>query len=512
MANLNPNSTDYFHSYEPNTNDLTMAMDYNEAGEPIIRTVGYNSPGGNTFFGANYSVPLLPILQLNSYEGIKERDTQTYTGGGGSVSENGDISVSCSTTPGSYGVYRSLRFIPYRAGQSCVARILGKFTTGVAGTQQRLGVANQENGYYIGYNGTDFQFLHTHSGVAEQWELDVNNTASANQTITLTLNGVATTIAILSGDTVNTVAQKIALAFNDSVWQANQVDDKVKLLSGSLGNLTGTFSFASTGNVTGTLTEKVSGVAATEQWHDITLPSWLVPTDYTHWQFQYAWQGVRVYALRDTSGTWELVHSHMPAECSVSQTELMSTNPSFKTTAVAYNTGGSTAVTVHVSSFAGFVEGEEAITSFTHGGGVTQTSMASGTYWHIMSVQNPFTTANDKINYRSIRFLDLTVAVQCNDPVELYIFYNGQPVSPAVFNFVSYPNRLYSADVTKKVFNHTLDTPVAALIAGITGSNSQFDLRPYNLVLPPGTHMSLIAYSTNSMNKVTIGGTWSQVG
>jgi hypothetical protein len=38
MANLNPNSTNYFHSYEPNTNDLTMAMDYNAAGEPVLRT------------------------------------------------------------------------------------------------------------------------------------------------------------------------------------------------------------------------------------------------------------------------------------------------------------------------------------------------------------------------------------------------------------------------------------------------------------------------------------------
>jgi len=39
MANLNPNSTDYFHSYEPNTNDLTMAMDYTEDGKPAIRVL-----------------------------------------------------------------------------------------------------------------------------------------------------------------------------------------------------------------------------------------------------------------------------------------------------------------------------------------------------------------------------------------------------------------------------------------------------------------------------------------
>lgn len=38
MANYNPNSTSYTHSFEPNTTQLTMAMDYNANGQPIIRT------------------------------------------------------------------------------------------------------------------------------------------------------------------------------------------------------------------------------------------------------------------------------------------------------------------------------------------------------------------------------------------------------------------------------------------------------------------------------------------
>lgn len=42
MPNLNPNSTNYFHSYEPNTNDLTMAMDYNPGGQPTLRTLDFN--------------------------------------------------------------------------------------------------------------------------------------------------------------------------------------------------------------------------------------------------------------------------------------------------------------------------------------------------------------------------------------------------------------------------------------------------------------------------------------
>ena len=37
MPILNPNSTNYQHTSEPNTSDLTMAMDYDAAGKPVIR-------------------------------------------------------------------------------------------------------------------------------------------------------------------------------------------------------------------------------------------------------------------------------------------------------------------------------------------------------------------------------------------------------------------------------------------------------------------------------------------
>lgn len=40
MANYNPNSTNYTHSFEPNTERLCNAMDYNASGQPIIRTSG----------------------------------------------------------------------------------------------------------------------------------------------------------------------------------------------------------------------------------------------------------------------------------------------------------------------------------------------------------------------------------------------------------------------------------------------------------------------------------------
>lgn len=49
MANLNPNSTTYFHSYEPNTNDVTMAMDYTTKGAPALRVLAASSNNANRY-------------------------------------------------------------------------------------------------------------------------------------------------------------------------------------------------------------------------------------------------------------------------------------------------------------------------------------------------------------------------------------------------------------------------------------------------------------------------------
>jgi hypothetical protein len=57
MAVLNENSTNYLHSYEPNTNDLTLAMDYNDAGQPVLRTITTINSTNNTGFGnSRYSL------------------------------------------------------------------------------------------------------------------------------------------------------------------------------------------------------------------------------------------------------------------------------------------------------------------------------------------------------------------------------------------------------------------------------------------------------------------------
>lgn len=470
------------------------------------------------FFGTPLSITMVPYVQVNSYEGLDPTDSQTYSSGGGSVVEaDTDINVSCSTTPGSYGVYRSRRFIPYRPGQSGIGRVLGEFGTPQLGIQQRIGIANQESGYFIGYNGAndsagaynDLKFLHTYGGRAEIWSLTVTGTASGNQSVTVTLNGVAHTVNLLTGDTASVIANKISNAIDGLTWLCNSKDNVVTFLSGAaLGNLTGTFSVTDTGNVTYVLNEEVSGVAATNEYIGITVPANIDLTKYNTWQFRYVWTGVEVYVLDTDVNQMKLILQHGLS----SDNTLPVRKPAFKPTVVCVNTGGSVATTMRISYLFGATEGDETITKYTYGGGVTKASLASGTYHHIMSVQNPYVNQLNKINFRTLRFYDLTVAVQCNDPVEFYIVLNADLTNGSIFDWQRVDGQLYTQSTATGAVDFANNTPVAALISGSTGSGAQFDLRTYHLIVPPGDRMSLVAYSTATLQKVTIAGTWGLIG
>lgn len=487
-------------------------------------TVSYDPESGSVdYYGEPYSVTITPIVQINSYDGIYARDVQTYKGGGGDVTESDTaIAVSCSSTVGSYGVYRSRRFIPFRPGQSNVARILAKLDTPKLGTSQRIGLGNAESGFYIGYSGANdsagtydkLKLLHTFGGRCAVYELVIDNgaTATTTQLLTITINGTVYTTTATSGDTVAIVAQKITAVINaisPGPWLASQVGSTIRLLQGTPGPTLGTFSVTSPGNLTGTFTQKVAGSAATNDWFSFgTLPSWLDLAIHNHWQFQYTWKGFLVFALHHELNQWKFLYRFIQPD--LQKLSLPSRTPSFKASTVVYNVGGSNTSTLEVVSIMGAVEGIETITAYTYGGGTTQTSLAQNTAWHVMSIQNPYVN-NNKINVRSIRFMDLTVAAQCNDPVEIYIYAN-QPLVSGTYNFQSFDNTPYQGDITKAEFDTSLDTPVAAMITGITGGGQQFNLAPYNLLLPPGEHMSLVVRSTAAIQKISIAGTWAIIG
>jgi len=105
MANYNPNSTSYTHSFEPNTTQLTNAMDYNSIGQPIVRTTGssydwaINISSGNTSgvsyiekFGMNTDVDSNKETVWDGggiYTYISNAETVTVTSNDGNDSATG---------------------------------------------------------------------------------------------------------------------------------------------------------------------------------------------------------------------------------------------------------------------------------------------------------------------------------------------------------------------------------------------------------------------------------------
>tara|TARA_B100000497_G_C7474512_1_gene291957 strand:- start:1 stop:606 length:606 start_codon:yes stop_codon:yes gene_type:complete len=95
MPNLNPNSTNYVHSSEPNTNSLEMAMDYNSVGQPVIRTIGgdiYNSINLPAGFGQIHKFGAVPAMSQDTNGTIWDEDDTIYPWS--TIDSNGVLTVS----------------------------------------------------------------------------------------------------------------------------------------------------------------------------------------------------------------------------------------------------------------------------------------------------------------------------------------------------------------------------------------------------------------------------------
>jgi len=95
MGNQNPNSTNYTHSSEPNTNDLTMAMDYNSVGQPVIRTVGgdiYNSINLPAGFGQIHKFGAVPAMSQDTAGTIWDENDTIYPWA--TIDANGVLTVT----------------------------------------------------------------------------------------------------------------------------------------------------------------------------------------------------------------------------------------------------------------------------------------------------------------------------------------------------------------------------------------------------------------------------------
>jgi len=150
MPNLNPNSTNYVHTHEPNTNDLVQAMDYDPYGNPVLRiddtTKQHTSKN-------RVKVSTQEITDFVSYINSKHADIfdELVIGTGSSTLDTylGMVKLEVGSTAGDSVIRQTRRVQRYIPGRQNEVSMSVRFGTPTTGIRRRFGLFSDANGAYF---------------------------------------------------------------------------------------------------------------------------------------------------------------------------------------------------------------------------------------------------------------------------------------------------------------------------------------------------------------------------
>jgi hypothetical protein len=141
-----------------------------------------------TAFGDLRTAELNPQVQLTFPYGINSDIVDTTLANGGTVTQADSMAVlNTSIASNGSAIMSSRDVVNYRSGLGTLARFTSVFTAGVANSHQIIGIGDAEDGFFVGYNGTDFGILIRRGGVdtwtpQTAWNVDImdGNDGTAN--------------------------------------------------------------------------------------------------------------------------------------------------------------------------------------------------------------------------------------------------------------------------------------------------------------------------------------------
>lgn len=117
-------------------------------------------------FGELITAELTPKVQIDFPYNINTDIVNTTTTGSGTVTQsNGKVVVQTTASASSTAQLTSKRVLKYDAGQGALIRFTAIFTTGVASSTQIVGIGDNIDGFFFGYNATSSGILRRQNGV-----------------------------------------------------------------------------------------------------------------------------------------------------------------------------------------------------------------------------------------------------------------------------------------------------------------------------------------------------------
>jgi hypothetical protein len=135
---------------------------------PLV-TTGVDVSGRNslnTGFGDKLTASRIPDISAQFMYGIEEGDsTETVVGSGTVTIDQARISISTGTDANGYAEIRSSDYIRYIPGFEGWFSFTWAYDSPVVNSRQKGGIWDGDNGFYIGYEGTDFVLGRSRDGV-----------------------------------------------------------------------------------------------------------------------------------------------------------------------------------------------------------------------------------------------------------------------------------------------------------------------------------------------------------
>ena len=517
---------------------ITYTNGSTQIGTFVIQTIYHNTKNINNFgevlttgvdlvkvdnpsssFGELYSVTLKPLVELDFVYGSLSYRITELKGNGGTVTtpDSPFITINSGTTVNGYAGFNSVKLANYRPGQGLDSRFTTVYETGgVANTTQIVGIGNETNGFFFGYNGTDFGVLRKTSGNYDIRILTITSAASSSDNITIELNGNSVTDIPVTVDTIGINAFEISEYDFSSVgsgWTAKSNGNEVIFISLYSETKSGNFSFTDSGStgLNASFTYNLAGTAPVNDW--IPQISWnidkadgsnILPlinfANGNVFQIKYQWLGFGtiVYSIENPS-TGEFTDVHR-IEYANTVSETSTANPKVPLfCSVSTNTTSS--VQLKLPSMCCLLAGEVPLTkplSFSTSNAI---NIAANNFYAILSIRNK-EIFNGIKNTADSNIANITIYHGHGKATEFRIVKNTTIIS----NNVNYTN----TETSETIIDYYKPSTSAeeAISGGITiystvagpTSRIEIDISNIDITLRPSETITVVAKNLESSN------------
>ena len=416
-------------------------------------------------FGEQEVVQITPVIQVQFPYNINAEMVHAHANQSGTVTQADNMAkLQSGAATSSSAEFVSRITAKYNPGQGTIWRGTAVFTTGVSGNTQYIGVGNDDDGFFFGFQNSTFGIMHRKGGTNEVRTLTVSTKSSTSEDITITLDGDAKTdVAVTNGADKTVTANEIAAADYTDVgrgWDTFAIGDTVVFISWADTARSGTYSLSDSGGAAGSFAQTVAGVTATDTF--VAQADWNVdafdgsgnansgvtldPTKGNVYEIQYQWLGfgdITFSVEHSATGRFVIVHRIQFANANTTPSI---NNPTLPCYAGTINTTNSSNITLNIGSMMMGTEGIIIPSGFTHGAAATGTLTGISTETPILSLCNVI-TFQSKVNRVVVKILLASLAVEHTKPVQLK-FYRNPTLVAASFSAIDSETSVIHTDTS----------------------------------------------------------------